>query len=1144
MLAHFPVRLNTFLKYNKRLKRSKFMKKNWLTDSPDPGICKKWGRIMRITLVLIFGIILTVNANSYSQITKLDVRLNNKTIRDVLFFVEKNSEFVFLYKTEDFNVDKKVNVNLKNAKISEILDQVFEGENIEYDVYDRQIIIRKSSITNSFLQQESKTVTGVVTDNRGVPIPAVSVIVKGTNVGTVTDSEGKFKFSIPVTSEILQFSFVGMRKLEIPIDNKITFTLIMEEDAIGIEEVVAVGYGTMKKATVTGSISAVKGEELRKSPSINFSNSFAGRLPGLVVVTRSGEPGNDASTFRIRGSNTLGNNSPLIVIDGIANRDMTRLNSADIESVTVLKDASAAIYGAQAANGVILITTKRGLTGKPKITVNLNQGWSMPTILPEMADAATYAEMINEINYYDGNPLKYSQEDIQKYRDGSDPWRYPNTDWYEETMKSSAMQQYANVELRGGSEWLKYFVSMGANFQDGIYKNSATSYNQANFRSNFDSKITKNISLSIDISGRQENRNYPTRSAGNIFSMLMRGYPNTHAYWPNGLNGPDIALGNNPVVITTKQSGYDKTINYVMESVMKLDIKIPWVKGLTFTGNVSFDKNFENSKLWEIPWYLYTWDGTAVDNNNIPELTKAQRGFPTPQLTQNMGDSKRTTLNALLNYEHSFNEKHNISVLFGTERLSGEAMNFWAFRKYFVSTAVDQLFAGGELEKDNSGSASLNARLNYFGRMNYDYLGKYLMEFVWRYDGSYIFPAGKRFGFFPGVSLGWRISEENYWKENLSFINYFKLRGSWGQTGNDRIETYQFLSSYGFESASYVFETEEKLLSELRIPNPNVTWEIANQFDVGFDGSILDSKLEFTADYFYNYRTNILWYRNASIPESSGLSLPRENIGEVVNQGVDFMLSYNNTYNGLLYKISVNGGYQKNKIKFWDETPGIPDYQQSTGQPMNAGLYYQAIGVFKDQAAVDAYPHWQNAQPGDIIFEDVNKDGEINGLDRVRAEKTTLPTFTGGLNFDLTWKNFYSSIFFQWAMGAVRDNYYEMQGEAGNFLAHDAKGRWTLENPSSTKPKAWNRYNGYWRDQDNTYWLQEADYLRLKNLELGYNFSNLPAVEKMGLSDLRIYFSGLNLITFDRLNDFDPESSSSTSYPLNKVYNFGISLTF
>jgi TonB-linked SusC/RagA family outer membrane protein len=425
---------------------------------------------------------------------------------------------------------------------------------------------------------------------------------------------------------------------------------------------------------------------------------------------------------------------------------------------------------------------------------------------------------------------------------------------------------------------------------------------------------------------------------------------------------------------------------------------------------------------------------------------------------------------------------------------------------------------------------------------------KYLVEFVWRLDGSYIFPKDKRFGFFPGVSLGWRISEEDFWKNNLALFNYFKLRGSWGQTGNDRIAEYQYLASYGYNSATsgiYVFNNnvENKILQELRIPNVNVTWEVANQSNIGFDAQMFKGRLNFSAEYFYNLRTNILSYRNASVPASTGLTLPRENIGEVVNQGFEFTVGYNGSVAGLTYDVSVNSGFQKNRIKFWDETPGVPAYQKSTGHPMNSSLYYQAIGIFKDDAAVAAYPHWAGARAGDIIFEDVNKDEKIDGLDRKMNYKTDMPTFTGGMNVNLSYKNLYSAIFIQWAAGAVVNSYYEMQGEAGNFLASDAEGRWTEANQNTNKPRTWNRYGEYWRDnENNTYWLHNTDYMRLKNFEIGYNLPSL--INKIGLSGVRIYFNGTNLLTLDKLTDFDPESTSATAYPLNKTFNLGVNLTF
>ena len=410
----------------------------------------------------------------------------------------------------------------------------------------------------SAIDPQQTRISGTVKGEDGQPLPGVNIMVEGTTVGVISDMDGKYSIDVPGNESVLVFSFIGTITQKLGVGTLKTIDVTLLSDLTKLEEVVVVGYGVQKTATITGSISTVKAETLKASTTTNFTNAFAGRLPGLVVVTRSGEPGNDNSTMRIRGSNTLGDNNPLIVIDGIANRSMQRLNPADIESVTVLKDASAAIYGAQAANGVILITTRRGEVGKSRVNLTFNQGWNAPTVIPEMADAATYATMINEINLYAGKSPKYTEDQLQKYRDGSDPWSYPNTDWFGATFKPAALQQSANFSVDGGSENLKYFISLGGNFQDAIYKNSATNYSQANFRSNIDGKISKNIKISFDISGRQENRNYPTRSAGTIFAVLMRGYPTSPAIWPNGLNGPDIAEGLNPVVLTTSQTGYDR----------------------------------------------------------------------------------------------------------------------------------------------------------------------------------------------------------------------------------------------------------------------------------------------------------------------------------------------------------------------------------------------------------------------------------------------------------------------------------------------------------------------------------------------------------------------------------------------------------
>lgn len=1007
-----------------------------------------------------------------------------------------------------------------------------------------------SEVLAGSLDPAERRVGGKVTDAATQEVlPGVSVLVKGTQQGTVTDADGNYQVTVSDDSEVtLVFSFVGYAPVEEVVGNRSTVNVSLLVDQKTLDELVVVGYGTAKAATITGSVTSVKGDVLNRAPVVNLSNSMAGRLPGLVAVTRSGQPGSDGSTFRIRGANTLGDNSPLIVVDGVPNRGLERLTSSDIESVTVLKDASAAIYGAQAANGVILVTTKKGKTGKPQVTLTHNQGWSAPTVIPETADAATYLQMLNEIYTNNGQPARYTEEEIQNYREGKDPWLYPNTNWYDATFRKSSPQRVTTLSISGGQESLTYFVSAGSNFQDAIYKNSATNYKQMNYRVNLDGKLSKYIRYGIRMAGREENRNYPTRSASDIFTMLRRGKPNMHAYWPNGLNGPDIEYGNNPVVVTTNQTGYDKNKTTVLENRANIDVQIPWVDGLSVTASAALDRTIVNDKLWRIPWYLYSWDRESYDANGNPVLTVGQKGYSNPELQHDMSDGNLLTMNTLLNYEKAIQEKHFLKVMFGVEKISGESMNLFAFRKYFVSTALDQLFAGGDAEKNNGGSASVSARLNYFGRANYDFANKYLFEFVWRYDGSYIFPESKRFGFFPGVSLGWRVSEENFWSGLKPVVNDVKLRGSWGQTGNDRIATYQYLASYGFASATkeiYVFNenVENKILRELRIPNRNVTWEVANQSNIGLDAGLLNNKLTLTAEYFYNYRTSILWNRNASVPSSSGLTLPRENIGEVVNRGTEFQATYRDNAGDFTYSLSANINFNKNKIKFWDETPGVPEYQKSTGYPMNTDLYYRAIGIFADEEAVNNYPHWAGARPGDIIFEDVNGDGKIDGLDRVRIHKTDLPTHTGGFNVDLGYKGFYASVFFQWATGTLRNDYYEHNGETGNYLKRDTEGRWTPDNPNASKPRPWNRYSEYWRNNQNTYWLQSSDYLRLKNLEVGYNLPS-SLTRKLWLSNAQIFFTGLNLLTFTKVEDFDPEVTSATGYPLNKVYNLGISLTF
>lgn len=1016
-------------------------------------------------------------------------------------------------------------------------------------------------------------VKGKITDDQGQGIPGVNILVKATTTGTTTDTDGNFTLNVPNSNATLIVSSIGYVSQEIALNGRSTVDVKLATDTKSLSEVVVVGYGTQKKETVTGSVVSVKGDELVKSPAVNLANSLAGRLPGVTAVNRSGEPGNDGAVIRIRGANTLGNNSALIVIDGIPNRSggLDRINPADIESISVLKDAAAAIYGARAANGVILITTKRGKSGKPSLSYSFNQGFSNPTVIPKVANAAQYTSMLNDLNIYglpvaeweaanqafkttgsytrpNGSVRKapFQPSDIAKYQDGSDPWTHPDTDWYGATLKRNSPQVRHNVQLTGGTENLKYLASLGYQNQDAYYINSATGYKQYDLRINLDATINKYMKVNLGMLGRQENRAYPTKSAATIFRMLMRGKPQEPAYWPDGRPGPDIENGENPVVITTDLSGYDNDIRNYVQTNGSLEIKIPGVEGLKYTATAAIDNLSRNTKRWEIPWTLYQ-RGSGTDANGNPNLVPSLRGPAEPRLTLGNSNQLNILLGSVLTYDKTFGD-HTLNVLAGTNRETISGDNFSAYRRFFISPALDQLFAGGDLQKDNNGGAFESARINYFGRVGYNFKEKYLAEFLWRYDGSDIFPEETRYGFFPGVMLGWVVSEEGFWKNNVPAVNFLKIRGSVGQLGNDQIATYQYLSTYGFRSY-IVGNAEAKTLFEARVPNRNITWEVATNSNLGMEGQLFNGKVFFEFDVFSNKRTQILWFKNASVPESTGLSLPAENIGRVQNRGWEFNIGYRNQIKDFKYNFSVNGGYAQNKILFWDEAPGAPEWQRSTGKPMNTFVVYQYDGVFRDQAEIDAnrldYSAIVNQlRPGDMKYKDFNGDGKITPDDRVRLDNTNLPLFQGGINMGGSYKNFDLTVLIQGAAGAKQYVSAGESGNIGNYLLDIYENRWTIDNPSSVHPRIANRSDQYFSG-GNDYWLRSSDYIRLKNLEIGYS---VPALltSRIGMSGLRVYFNGLNLFTVDKLKVYDPESDNSLGryYPQQKIVNVGLVATF
>lgn len=1050
---------------------------------------------------------------------------------------------------------------------------------------------------------QNRTVTGRVTGADGTtPLAGVSVQVKGGGTGTQTNENGVYTLQAPANATLV-FSYVGNETQEVAVGNRTSIDFQFRANNQEMQQVVVVGYGTQKKVTVTGSVTAVRGTELDKSPTLNLSNSLAGRLPGVTAMQRTGEPGFDGSVIRIRGTNTLGNSGPLIVIDGVPDRagGIDRLNPADIESMSVLKDAAAAIYGARAANGVILITTKQGKAGKPIVSYDVSYGLQQPTVIPKMSSSSQYAELMNEQVMFQNVPFQqwgnawsafqsqgfyvrtdnnqrvnafYSPQDMQKYADGSSPLTHPNTDWYGSVFKQWSGQQMHTLQISGGTENVRFLSSIGYQNQDAFYKNSATRYNQYDARINLDAKVNKYISTNIGVTFRQELRRFPTVGAGSIFRMLIRGKPTEVAIWPNGQPGPDIENGENPVVITTGATGYDRNTRNYLQANGQVDITNPWIKGLKLSLQGAADRFDLRSKVFRTPWSLYTWDRTSFEADGVtPRLTRTVRStFSDAQLRMQDEEELRLTLTGLLNYDRTFGD-HTIGILGGIQKEKRNGDNFFAFRRNYISPVIDQFLAGGAGLQDignfiptpgNPGTSIFGqeARLSYFGRVNYNFQEKYLAEFVWRYDGSFIFPENQRFGFFPGVLLGWNISKEKFF-EPIKVINNLKLRASYGQMGNDRLtlENFGYLETYRLVTNPPQIINGQQLprLVEARVPNTNFTWEVANNANIGLEGSMLNNKIFFEFDVFNNQRKQVLITSDASVPWSAGIpQLPPVNEGHIENKGWEFRVGYNGTAGrDFNFQVSVNGGYAKNKIIDWNENPGVPDYQRATGRPFGtngaAFLAFQYDGVFANEAEIaanrlDYSAVERNLRPGDMKFVDFNKDGKIDAFDRVRLDRTRDPLFTGGLNINMNWRNFDLMMLFQGAAGGLQRLNFTETGEFGNWTQYSYNNRWSVNNPSSVHPglvSRTNRYytNGIWAE--NTYWLRKNDYLRFKNFELGYTLS--PRItQKAGIGRFRVYVSGLNLLTWDELGIWDPEVTAveGYTYPQSRIINFGARVTF
>ncbi|MDD4191431.1 MAG: TonB-dependent receptor [Mangrovibacterium sp.] len=1127
---------------------------------------------MKLTFTLLLFWIAGAGASTYSQTTRFNLSFNGNNLIELFKQIEENSEFCFFYQKEDLSGLGRISIDARDATVTKILDEALKGSSLEYKIVDRYIIVRKAGSnygnTRAELQQPG-SVSGKVTDSDGFPLPGVSVVIKGTNQGTTTGADGSyFLLNVPANS-VLVFSFVGMKKLEIPVDGRPTLNTAMEEETVGIDEVVAIGYGTQKKVNVIGSVSAVSGKDLTVAPVSSVSNMLAGRLPGAVFMQGSGNPGANTPTIRIRGNATLGNNTPLIVIDGITDRDINSLHPDDIESISVLKDASAAIYGARAANGVILVTTKRGAAGKsPTLSYRYSHGFQSPTKLPEMADAATYAQMIREYQSYKGTPeasMKYSSEDVEKYRYGEYPWTHPNTDWFAEVFKDYSTSRSHSVSVTGGSPNVNYYVSYGSQFDDGLYRENATKYNRHNLKANVDIKINEFLSFRLDVTGIQENRMYPSYSGGSlvrdshewrIFDITTRMWPTSPARWPNGLPGPDFERGIQPVVLSSDKTGFEKDKRYFSNNVFSATLKIPGVKGLSMTGQYAYDVFYRRNKFFHKPWYLYYLDkdaylaaGNTGKEDGSDFLIESQVGVAEPFLIEDSGESHSKTGNIRLDYSNTFNEVHRVEAFVAYEQNEYDSESFDAGRRFFLSDQLPYLFAGGDEQKTNSASVGLDSRMNYFGRVSYAYKDTYLFQFSLRRDGSLRFSKESgRWGTFPSVLVGWKMSNEEWWQRNLGVIDFFKLKASWGQMGNDRVNAFQYLTMYEFSTGLPLGEDKiyEAGLTQTGTPNPNITWEVANIVNVGWESSFF-KKFMFNSDFFYERRNHILVKRNASVPQFVGITLPDENYGIVDSYGVEVMMGFKDHKGEFSYGIDGNFNFARNKVIEFDEPENPVPWQVRTGKPQDALLLYKWTGIFRDEEHLASYPHVEGAQPGDLVLEDYNDDKKIDGSDRQLLPFTDTPEITFGINAHVKYRNWELSALIQGhGRGLKRLDDDIQRGLAGNYFRRDAIDRWTPDHTDASRPRAFNWQDEYWRSDDfaSTYFYDKISFARLKNLQLSYSLPQ-RILNSVNVKAMKVYFSGQNLWLLWSAQHFaDPEINSVSHYPLMKIFSFGAQISF
>ncbi len=1010
-----------------------------------------------------------------------------------------------------------------------------------------------------------KSLSGTVTDESGEPLIGATVLAKGTIQGTITDIEGKYQLTVADDVTTLVFSYVGYASQEVEIEGRTTIDVIILESTSTLDEVVVVGYASQRKINLTGSVSTISAKEIVSVPSANISQSLAGKAPGLLSLQSQGAPGDDLTQLSIRGFD-----APLVLVDGIQ-MDWDRIDPNEVQSISILKDASAAIYGARAGNGVILITTKRGTSGKPTIEYTGNISYAEPTFLPEFVDSWQFAELLREGEFNQDLPFTYSENDIETFRNGGDP-DFPNTDWHEAMFRHWAPMQTHNLGVRGGTDQVKYYVSGGYLDQASIYKSGDLNFNRYNIRSNIDAQISDNLNLSLDVSYRTELRDQPQTALSDNWSDLQLARPERQATIPDPDLGAAYAGFNvrSPVAQTFQSyTGFIDDRREYITGRLGLTYKLPGIEGLEAGAFMNYLLNNTYKKTQDRPFAVLDYDfasdsyssfGVNGQNSLNEETSKFTQFYPM----------------VTINYSRTFGD-HSVTGLLLAEWIDGEEIFFTAGKIDLLSLELPFLFAGSPENISATGFTVEEGRTSYAGRLNYGYKGKYLLEGTFRFDASHKFPKGSRWGFFPSVSAGWRLSEEPFLAD-ADWLDNLKLRVSFSQAGEDNVAAFRFLQGFNIRSAigptlineRYIFgSTAYRLLASTGLANPDITWLDMTTYNIGLDGEFLNGLFGFEFDAFYRKVDNIFGKPLETFPSTFGAELPELNLNSTEDKGIELKLTHYNRINqDFNYSVGAMISLTREKYTDFSEPPYDDADErrifQLTGNRTNRLIGYKTDGIFMSQAEIESHNVDQDQannatiRPGDIKYIDLNGDGVINFRDQDEIGYGSFPDAVFALNFGISYKGLSLSALFQGASQFNHVNQIHPMVNFGKPWQFHYNHRWQPDpnnrdeniNPEARLPAILG--DGVGRSPHNEkvsdFWVADGTYMRLKNLNLSYSLpTNLT--EKTGFQDIRISFSASNLLTFSNMgifkNSIDPEAiggGASRFYPPVKTFGFGLNL--